>query len=197
MVHVPYKGASETLPALIADQVQMSIVALMGALPLLAAKQIKALVTSGAKRFPDIPDTPTFAEAGYPQLDFQVWFGLMTRKGTPQPVIDKLAELSSLYVNTDEFRNVLAARYRWTPLGDRSRISPRSSSATARPTAGRSSLPRFRSPTDRRTAAHPRRRVNRAPPPVARNCLWHAGRAAIKRLQSTAPFESLNWRRIG
>ena len=117
MVHVPYKGASETLPALIADQVQMSIVALMGALPLLAAKQIKALVTSGAKRFPDIPDTPTFAEAGYPQLDFQVWFGLMTRKGTPQPVIDKLAELSSLYVNTDEFRNVLAARYRWTPLG--------------------------------------------------------------------------------
>ena len=41
----------------------------------------------------------------------------MTRKGTPQPVIDKLAELSSRYVNTDEFQNVLAARYRWTPLG--------------------------------------------------------------------------------
>jgi tripartite-type tricarboxylate transporter receptor subunit TctC len=117
LVHIPYKGASEVLPALVADQVQMSIVALMGALPLIQAKTIKALVTSGAKRVPEMPDVPTFAEAGYPQLDFKVWFGLVARKGTPQAIIDRLAELSDKYVSSDEFRNVLAARYRWTPLG--------------------------------------------------------------------------------
>jgi tripartite-type tricarboxylate transporter receptor subunit TctC len=117
LVHIPYKGASEALPALVADQVQMSIVALMGALPLIQAKKVKALVTSGSKRFPEMPDVPTFAEAGYPQLDFKVWFGLVARKGTPQPIIDRLAELCDKYVSSDEFRNVLAVRYRWTPLG--------------------------------------------------------------------------------
>ena len=95
----------------------MSILALTAALPLLQSGKVKALATGGSKHFPELPGVPTFIEAGYPQLDFKVWFALMARKGTPQSIIDLLAKHSIAYVNSDEFRNVIAPRNRWTVLG--------------------------------------------------------------------------------
>ena len=51
---------------------------------------MKAYAVTGAKRSPMLPDVPTTAEAGMPEFNLLVWFGLSAPKGTPQPVIEKL-----------------------------------------------------------------------------------------------------------
>jgi tripartite-type tricarboxylate transporter receptor subunit TctC len=114
MVHVPFRGSGDALPALLADHVQVAILALTGALPLLDSKQVKALATGGSQHFSELPGVPTFAEAGYPQLDFKIWYGLMARRGTPQPILDLLSKETLKYLTSDEFRNVTAVRNRWT-----------------------------------------------------------------------------------
>jgi tripartite-type tricarboxylate transporter receptor subunit TctC len=52
--------------------------------------ELRALAVSGPKRFPTLPDVPTVAEAGYPDLEFVSWNGLHVPVGTPKPVIAKI-----------------------------------------------------------------------------------------------------------
>lgn len=113
LVHIPFSSSSTAFVALVSNQIQMMVSALSSGLPLLATHKVKALVTGGSQHYAELPGVPTFAEAGYPQLDFQIWFGLMAKKGTPQPIIDRLDEEAVKYVNSDEFRNNIAPRNRW------------------------------------------------------------------------------------
>jgi tripartite-type tricarboxylate transporter receptor subunit TctC len=114
LVHVPFAGSADAFVALVSDQIQVMVAALSSGLPLLASHQVKALATGGSEHFSELPGVPTFIEAGYPQLDFQIWYGLMAKKGTPQPIIDRLDKESIEYVNSDKFRNEIAPRNRWT-----------------------------------------------------------------------------------
>ena len=59
-------------------------------LPHIKAGKLRALAVSGHQRLSDLPDVPTFDEAGVKHLDFSLWFGLNTTAGTPKPVIDYL-----------------------------------------------------------------------------------------------------------
>ena len=90
MTHVPYKGAADIAIDLIAGRVDMSTDVTL----LQYAKQGKAklLATQSPQRLPEFPDVPTVAETGVPQPGTGgTWFGAFAPKGTPQPVIDKLA----------------------------------------------------------------------------------------------------------
>ncbi|WP_028602785.1 Bug family tripartite tricarboxylate transporter substrate binding protein [Ottowia thiooxydans] len=90
MTHVPYKGAAEITTDLIAGRVNMSSDVTM----LQYAKQGKVnfLATQSPKRLADFPDVPMVSEAGVPEPGTTgTWFGAFAPKGTPQPVIDRLA----------------------------------------------------------------------------------------------------------
>ena len=90
MTHVPYKGAAEISIDLIAGRVDLSSDVTM----LQYVKQGKArlLATASATRLADFPDVPTLAETGVPDPRATgTWFGAFAPKGTPQPIIDKLA----------------------------------------------------------------------------------------------------------
>jgi tripartite-type tricarboxylate transporter receptor subunit TctC len=117
MVNVPFKGSQDLLPALADNQVQMTITTINAALPFVQNKLIKALASSGPQRAPELADVPTFAEAGLPQFDFKIWFGLMARKGTPQSIIQILADHTNKFLDSPEFRNVVAPRFQWRVAG--------------------------------------------------------------------------------
>jgi tripartite-type tricarboxylate transporter receptor subunit TctC len=90
LVHVPYKGAGFALTAVVAGEVQASFLSTATAAPQLRAGKLRALAVIRKTRFVGMPDVPSAAEAGYPDLDSNAWFGLFAPARTPKPIIQKL-----------------------------------------------------------------------------------------------------------
>lgn len=91
IVHVPYKGAAPALADAMSGHMESSVGNLAGA-PLAAVKsgRVRALGVTSAVRSAQLPDVPTFAEAGVPGYDVTGWYGLCTQSKVPQPVLAKL-----------------------------------------------------------------------------------------------------------
>ena len=91
MVHVPYKGTGQSVPALLGGQVAL----LYSALPSIAGQlkdgKVKMLAISTLKRSPQTPDVPTVAESGIPGYDFVAEIGLLAPAGTPREIVARLA----------------------------------------------------------------------------------------------------------
>ena len=89
IVHVPYKGAPAALVDLLGGRVHVTF-----SVPTAAAHvksgELRALAVTGNQRIAALPDVPTVAEAGLPDLEFGSWNGLHVPTGTPKPIIDKL-----------------------------------------------------------------------------------------------------------
>jgi tripartite-type tricarboxylate transporter receptor subunit TctC len=90
MTHVPYKGASLAVADLIAGHVPVTSTTLTTAATQIKAGKARALAVSSAKRVPDFPDTPTFAELGYPELTAAIWFSLSGPAGMPADIVNRL-----------------------------------------------------------------------------------------------------------
>jgi tripartite-type tricarboxylate transporter receptor subunit TctC len=89
MVHVPYKGAGPAVAAIVANEVSL-LMAGSGAVPFVQDGRLRALAATSAKRVPALPDVPTFAELGFPQVNVETFAGLVAPAGTPEPVIMRL-----------------------------------------------------------------------------------------------------------
>ena len=91
IVHVPYKGASGALSDVMSGHIEASVGNLAGA-PLAAAKsgRVRPLGITSAKRNKQLPDVPTFAEAGVAGYDVTGWYGICTQSKVPQPILTKL-----------------------------------------------------------------------------------------------------------
>ena len=91
LVHVPYKGTGQSVPALLGGQVAL----LYSALPSIAGHlkdgKVKILAISSAKRAAQTPDVPTVAESGIPGYDYVAEIGLLAPAGTPREIIQRLA----------------------------------------------------------------------------------------------------------
>jgi tripartite-type tricarboxylate transporter receptor subunit TctC len=107
-VHVPYQGSPQAVTDLLAGRTSMMFSPASAVMPHIKAGTLKALASAAAKRPSVAPDLPTMAEAGVPDFDTSIWFGLMAPVGTPQPVIDKLTHAVNEALNADE----VAASYR-------------------------------------------------------------------------------------
>jgi tripartite-type tricarboxylate transporter receptor subunit TctC len=90
MLHVPFKGGAPALAALMGEQVQLIVFAAGAGVPLVRGGKIKPLAVSGKQRSSAMPNVPTMAEAGYPQLDSGAWMGLLAPAGTPAAVVGRL-----------------------------------------------------------------------------------------------------------
>jgi len=97
LLHVPYKGGAPALTALMGEQVQLIVFAAGAGVPLVRGGKIKPLAVSGKRRSSALPNVPTMAEAGYPQLDSGAWMGLLAASGTPPAVVTRLnAEITKV-----------------------------------------------------------------------------------------------------
>ncbi len=90
MVHVPYKGASLAAQALIGGEVDEVVLGVAPALPLIRAGRLRPLAVLSEKRVPTLPEVPTSAEAGYPNIRISIWYGLFVPAGTPKEVVTHL-----------------------------------------------------------------------------------------------------------
>ncbi|WP_423199738.1 MULTISPECIES: Bug family tripartite tricarboxylate transporter substrate binding protein [unclassified Cupriavidus] len=108
IVHVPYKGAGEAIPALLAGQVSMYFDTIITGLPFVKSGKLRALGMSTARRSPQAPEIPTIAEQGYPGFDIAPWYGIVAPKGTPTEVVTKLNMSINKLLATPDFREKLA-----------------------------------------------------------------------------------------
>jgi tripartite-type tricarboxylate transporter receptor subunit TctC len=91
LVHVPYQGSPQAATDLLAGRVAMMFSPASAVVSQVEAGSLKVLASAAPKRPGILPNVPTMAEAGMPDFDTSIWFGLMAPAGTPRPVIDKLA----------------------------------------------------------------------------------------------------------
>lgn len=90
MVHVPYRGSAPALADVVAGQLQVSIADVPLARAHVRAGSLRPIALAAAQRSTALPDMPTFAELGVPNLDFSVWVGFLAPAGTPKAIVDKL-----------------------------------------------------------------------------------------------------------
>src|SRR5438093_2525827 len=97
IVHVPHKGSDQARTAILGKQVDMMFDAITTMAANARAGKVHALGTTGNRRSPVMPETPTIAEAGVPGYEATIWLGLMAPAGTPRPILEKLnAEISKV-----------------------------------------------------------------------------------------------------
>jgi tripartite-type tricarboxylate transporter receptor subunit TctC len=90
MTHVPYKGASLAVADLIAGHLPVTSTTLTTAATQIKAGKARALAVSSAKRVPEFPELPTFAELGFPELTATIWFSLSGPAGIPPEIANRL-----------------------------------------------------------------------------------------------------------
>ncbi len=88
IVHIPYKGNGPAVTDLLGGQVQLMFGAPGAMIAFVEAKRVKAIAVTGQKRSPELPDTPTFAESGFPKVEAYGWYGVLAPAGTPRTVVD-------------------------------------------------------------------------------------------------------------
>jgi len=87
---IQYKSTSETITALVTGDLVMSMVDTGPAMGAIAGGQIKALAVTSSNRLSGLPQVPTMAEAGLPDLEFRFWTGIFAPAGTPPAIVKKL-----------------------------------------------------------------------------------------------------------
>ena len=92
MTHVPFKGSAPQVQNILGGHVPLGITQIQTALAHVKAGNLNALATTGAARWRQLPDVPTFAELGYPELSATVWFGVLARAETPAPVMARMVD---------------------------------------------------------------------------------------------------------
>ena len=91
VTHVPYPGSPQAVNDLLAGRVTMFFSPASTVIGQIAAGKLRAIATAAEKRAASLPDVPSMAEAGMPDFDTSLWFGLLAPVGTPQGAIDKVA----------------------------------------------------------------------------------------------------------
>jgi tripartite-type tricarboxylate transporter receptor subunit TctC len=89
---IPYRGGAQAITDMLGGRIDMNFGATATLLPLIQQEKLRPIAFTGAKRSSDLPNVPTIAEAGFPQLAFNpdAWAGILAPAGTPSAIINKL-----------------------------------------------------------------------------------------------------------
>jgi tripartite-type tricarboxylate transporter receptor subunit TctC len=90
LVHIPYKGAGQSIPDVMGGQVPLGIYGLLTISQQAKAGKLRVLAVTTPKRSSAAPDWPTLAESGFPGFDTSLWFGLLAPAATPRDIIVKI-----------------------------------------------------------------------------------------------------------
>ena len=109
MVHVPYKGAALALSDVIGGHVDSMFISAPGAIAQIRAGKARVLAVASARRTQTLPETPTFGEAGYPDVVVDTRYGILAAAGTPPATIARLQGAIARALGTPEVRERYAA----------------------------------------------------------------------------------------
>lgn len=109
MAHVAYKGSPPALVDVVGGHVPLTFVGIPNALPLIKAGKVVPYAVSLPQRSPQLPNVPTFAELGYPQLGATPWLGLFVTPDVPAAAQTRLREAALKVMARPEMRERLTA----------------------------------------------------------------------------------------
>jgi tripartite-type tricarboxylate transporter receptor subunit TctC len=105
---VPFTGTAPVLNAMLTGEIDYECDPVLGTLSQVRAGNVRALAVAAKKRSPMLPDVPTSYEQGLPEFDCAPFYAMFAPKGTPQPVIDKLAEALNKGLSEESVQKRLA-----------------------------------------------------------------------------------------
>lgn len=109
LLHVPYKGVADVVPALLGGQIQVAITGVPPVLQQINGGQLRVLALAAPKRSALMPNVPTFTEAGIKDFHASAWFGLVAPAGTPRALVDKVAADVSRVITRPDFQKKFVA----------------------------------------------------------------------------------------
>jgi tripartite-type tricarboxylate transporter receptor subunit TctC len=110
MISVPYRGFQQTVLDVMSGRLAMTFESVANFLPLTRDGQVRLIGVSSEQRVPQLPDVPTFAEAGYPDLVVESWLAVWAPAGTPQAAIARLNQAVVTAVASPGFRALAASQ---------------------------------------------------------------------------------------
>lgn len=108
MTHVPYRSSPNQITDMVGGTAPLGFVQTATAGPQIKAGKLVAYATTAAQRSAELPDVPTVAEIGLPQLQTTVWFGLSAPKGLPAPIVQRLTAAHQKVLASPDFRQRMA-----------------------------------------------------------------------------------------
>ena len=90
MLHVPYKGGGQAMPALLGGEVALAFATVVSSLPHVKAGKLRSLAVTSARRTRAAPEYPTVAESGLPGYEAVAWYGVLAPAGTPREIVGRL-----------------------------------------------------------------------------------------------------------
>ncbi len=109
MTHVPYKSSPQQVTDMLGGVAPLGFVVIATASPHIKAGKLIAYATTGEQRSPQLPDVPSVAEVGLPQLSTTVWFGLSGPKNLSATIVKRLTEAHQQISNSPEFKTRMSA----------------------------------------------------------------------------------------
>jgi tripartite-type tricarboxylate transporter receptor subunit TctC len=110
LTHIPYRGSAPAIQDLLGRRVAAMFLPVHTALPLAQAGQIRMLALGSAERAASTPDLPTLAEAGFPGVQADLWYGLLGPAGLPAPLVARLNGILSDWIGDPATAEVLRAQ---------------------------------------------------------------------------------------
>ncbi|HZF74435.1 MAG TPA: tripartite tricarboxylate transporter substrate binding protein [Acetobacteraceae bacterium] len=92
-VHVPFRGAAQTIPAMLSGDVNFALDNLASYVPVIQEGRMRALAVTSAERWPTLPDVPTMAEAGVPDFVVTSWCAMAFPAGVPAEIVNRASTL--------------------------------------------------------------------------------------------------------
>ena len=107
LLHVPFKGTNESLPAMFSGDIHAMFDTLPLALPHIQAGKLRALAVTTLQRVPQLPDVPTLKELSLGDDEVVTWYAVIAPAGTPQPIVDRLYKEYTAAAGTPEVKKML------------------------------------------------------------------------------------------
>jgi tripartite-type tricarboxylate transporter receptor subunit TctC len=104
VVHVPYKGTSPAVTAMLSGESQVMFAPALALVGHVKANKLRALAITSTQRSPAFPDLPTVAEAGVPGFEARQWYGVVAPAGTPKEIVSRLSAEIAKIVRTPELK---------------------------------------------------------------------------------------------
>ena len=107
LVHVPYRGGTLGITAVLSGEVEMLVGMISTILPQVEAGRARAIAVTGTHRAAPLPNVPTVAEAGISGYETTNWYGLFAPGRTPQNITDQLYKTTKLVLGRSDVRDML------------------------------------------------------------------------------------------
>ena len=109
LTHIAYKGGGPAIADLVGGNVSMSFASMTSSLPFIKSGRLRPLAVSSKDRSAQLPEVPTMAEAGVPDIVVRDWQGILGPRATPKPIVEKLnAEITRILRRADNQERLAA-----------------------------------------------------------------------------------------